>query len=285
MTETARPAEAPDEVPSSDSGTGVPVAPRPSATVILLRPTSTGFETFMLRRDGRSRFAADMSVFPGGVVHADDAAPELVRRCTGLSPEAAHARLVERGSEPPPSPDAAFALHIAALRELFEEAGVLLGSVGHGSEHVGMEGALDRLARERAGLQDGTLSLVELVTRDDIRLAPERLVYVAHWITPRILPRRFDTRFFVTEVPRGQEAVHCGVETTAGAWYSPADALDQFAAGTIKLMQPTEAVLRALAPFGSTDDALAWARTKPIRTVNPTRVADRWVLNVEGNAW
>ncbi len=98
-------------------------------------------------------------------------------------------------------------------------------------------------------------------------------------------PRRFDTRFFIAVVPRGQEAVHCGRETTAGAWLAPTVALEQFAAGTIKLMQPTEAVLRALAPFATTDEALAWARAKPIRTVNPTRVADQWALNVEGGRW
>ena len=144
---------------------------------------------------------------------------------------------------------------------------------------------LDRLAVARAGLQDGTLSLVELVTREDVRLAPERLVYFAHWITPRVLPRRFDTRFFITVVPRDQEAVHCGIETTAGAWLAPTVALERFAAGTIKLMQPTEAVLRALAPFASVDEALAWARAKPIRTVNPTRDADGWAMNVEGDRW
>ena len=239
----------------------------------------------MARRDSRSRFAADMSVFPGGAVQADDADPELVRRCPGLLPEAAHARLVERGSDPPPAPDAAFALHIAALRELFEEAGVLLGSIGHAGDTSPSPRVIDRLAEARAGLQDGTLSLVELVAREQVLLAPERLVYVAHWITPRVLPRRFDTRFFVAAVPPDQEAVHCGVETTAGAWYSPAGALEQFAAGAIKLMQPTEAVLRALAPFASADDVLAWACAKPIRTVNPTRVDDRWVLNVAGDRW
>ena len=285
MTDSARPAAAPDEIPTPDAGADTPVIPRPSATVVLLRATDAGFETFMLRRDGRSRFAADMSVFPGGAVHRDDAAPDLVRRCPGLAPEMALARLVERGSDPPPSADAAFALHVAALRELFEEAGVLLGSVGDPSEREPAPAVLDRLARARVGLQDGTLPLVELVAGEDVRLAPERLVYFAHWVTPRVLPRRFDTRFFVAVVPRDQEAVHCGVETTAGVWLSPAEALEQFAAGAIKLMQPTEAVLRALAPFATVDDALAWARSKPITTVNPTRQADRWVLNVEGNRW
>ena len=291
MTEIAQPAAAPDETPTAGTGTAAPVTPRPSATVVLLRSSDAGFETFLLRRDGSSRFAADMSVFPGGAVQADDADPDLARRCPGLTPAAAYARLVERGSDPPPTPDAAFALHVAALRELFEEAGVWLGALGEADEAddraTGAESpsVLDRLGQARVGLQDGTLSLVDLVARERIRPAPERLVYLAHWITPRVLPRRFDTRFFIAAVPREQEAVHCGVETTAGAWLSPADALDQFKAGTIKLMQPTEAVLRALVPFGSTADALAWARAKPIRTVNPTREADRWILNVEGDAW
>ena len=113
----------------------------------------------------------------------------------------------------------------------------------------------------------------------------EALVEYARWITPELVAIRFDTRFFVAAVPRDQEAVHCGVETTAGAWLAPTVALERFAAGTIKLMQPTEAVLRALAPFATVDEALGWARAKPIRTVNPTWDADRWVLNVEGDAW
>ena len=285
MTETAGSAEAPDEIPPAASDAAVPVTPRPSATVVLLRPTGAGFETFMLRRDARSRFAADMSVFPGGAVHADDADPELVRRCPGLPPSMAYAHLVERGSDPPPSPDAAFALHIAALRELFEEAGVLLGTIGAAQGKARDVAVLDRLSRARGGLQEGTLTLVDLVAREDVRLAPERLVYFAHWITPRVLPRRFDTRFFIAVVPPDQEAVHCGVETTAGAWLSPTDALAQARAGAIKLMQPTEEVLRALARCRTADDALAWARAKPIRTVNPTREADRWILNVEDDRW
>ena len=285
MTETPGPAEAQDEIPPASPGADAPVTPRPSATVVLLRPIGAGFETFMLRRDARSRFAADMSVFPGGAVHADDANPELVRRCQGMPPAAAYARLVERGSDPPPSPDAAFALHIAALRELFEEAGVLLGTVGAAQGKARDVAVIDRLAEARGGLQDGTLPLVELVTREDVRLAPERLVYFAHWITPRVLPRRFDTRFFIAVAPPDQEAVHCGVETTAGTWLSPTDALARARAGEIKLMQPTEEVLRALARCRTADDALAWARAKPIRTVNPTREADRWMLNVEGDRW
>ncbi len=284
MTNWARPTEAPDEVTVDGVDEAVAVA-RPASTVVLLRSTDAGFETFMLRRDSRSRFAADMSVFPGGAVQADDAGPELVRRAPGLSCEMAYARLVERGSDPPPSPEAAFALHVAALRELFEEAGVLLGSVAGVSPSAAAPVMLERLAVARLGLQDGTLALADLVAREDIRLAPERLVYFAHWITPRALPRRFDTCFFVAVVPPEQEAVHCGVETTAGAWLSPADALDRFAAGELKLMQPTEAILRALSAFASPEDAVDWARAKPIRTVNPTREADRWVLNVEGEAW
>ena len=277
---------APDEVPPADAGDGPPAPARPSSTVAILRPGAGGFETFMLRRDARSRFAADMWVFPGGALDPDDAHPELLRRSPGLDPDEAFRRLAERGGEAPESPASAFGLHLAALRELFEEAGVLLGTPredGPGAP-IG-EPAADEVAAGRAALEAGTLGFVELVRDLDLVLRPERLVYFAHWITPRILPRRFDTRFFAVELPSGQEAIHCGVETTDGAWMTPSAALGRAAAGEIKLMQPTEAVLRAFARSGSAEDAIVWAASKEIRSVHPTHGPAGWSLNVAGDAW
>jgi len=262
-----------------------PVPARQAATVVLLRPARTGVETFLLTRDGRSRFGAGMLVFPGGALDAADAGVALQGRTLGLSLASAFERLHARGCDAPPSPDMAFGLHVAALRELFEEAGVLLGTIGGHTPAAAPASTIERLARARADIQAGRISFAAVVEAADVLLVPERLVHFAHWITPLASPRRFDTRFFAVAVPAEQDAVHCGVETTAGAWMPARDALTRAAQGSLTLMRPTEAVLKALAHFDSVPDALDWARSKQIRTVTPLREAGVWALNVEGDAW
>jgi 8-oxo-dGTP pyrophosphatase MutT (NUDIX family) len=294
----------PSERPPAEAP-AAPVVARPSATVVLLRPAPSGVETFMLRRHAASGFAADMWVFPGGTLQPGDADPGVQAASPGLAPAAALARLGERGGEAPKDAEEAFGLHICALRELFEEAGVLLGRAvppsppvldgsdeparagaeARGAGAGGASGSLTAARSLRPALQAEHDSLAALVAREGIALAPERLIYFAHWVTPTSLPRRYDTRFFVATLPSDQEAVHCGVETTDGTWLAPADALARHARGDLALMQPTAAVLRALARFGTVDAALAWAGTKPVATVRPSWDGDRWALNVGPDAW
>jgi 8-oxo-dGTP pyrophosphatase MutT (NUDIX family) len=253
------------------------VVPRPAATAIVLRACDDGLETFMVRRDPRSRFAADAYVFPGGTLQPDDYLSDDLDRRLGLTETEAHQRFVERGGDAPSEPAMSLALHVAAARELFEEAGVLL--VGQDSRvlQVGSDDAvLSALEHDRADLQEGRAAFIPRMFEHDITIAIPDLVYFSHWITPAPSPRRYDTRFFICELPPGQVASHCGVETIDGAWITPARALERFESGEISLVSVTLEHLKRLAQFTTPAAALEYARAKPIRTVNPVRRGGDW---------
>lgn len=201
-----------------------------------------GIEVFMLRRTGRATFGAGMYVFPGGRVDDIDGAAAIEPFCQGLADANASAQLrLEVGG---------LAYWVASIRECFEEAGILLATKRDGS-------ALSLNAEDRHGVHDGTLSMVELCTRDDLVLELSTTQYVDHWITPMGENRRFDTRFFVTEAPAGQEGVHDDKETVDSLWVSPAAALTMMQAGELQMMPPTIANLTWLDQFGSAADVVA----------------------------
>jgi 8-oxo-dGTP pyrophosphatase MutT (NUDIX family) len=229
---------APDFDPST-----VPI--RPAATVMMVRDapaTNPGVEVFMLRRTAKAAFGAGMYVFPGGRVDDADHADEIAPFCEGLDDAAASAQLgVEHGG---------LAYWVASIRECFEEAGVLLAERRDGA-------ALDIADDDRHAVHDGTLSMVELCKRYDLVLDLSTTQYVDHWITPMGEKRRFDTRFFVTEAPAGQEGFHDDKETTDSLWVRPADALEMHAAGELTMMPPTIANLQRLAASATAADAVA----------------------------
>jgi 8-oxo-dGTP pyrophosphatase MutT (NUDIX family) len=254
------------------------VVPRPAATVIVMRACDDGLETFMVRRDPQARFAADAFVFPGGTVQDDDHVSDEVARRFGLTAVKAHRRLGERGGDAPAEPALSLALHLAAARELFEEAGVLLvnpASVARDTERD--TSTLAALEQDRADLQAGRASFADRMAERGLAIGLADLVYFSHWITPVPSPRRYDTRFFICELPHGQVATHCGVETVDGAWMTPMRAIERFEAGEISLVSVTLEHLRRLSQFSTPEAALAYARSKPIRTVNPRREAGVWV--------
>lgn len=273
---------------TADGRTGA-VRARPAATVILIRSGTSGeAEIFMVRRAAGSRFAPDAFVFPGGTVVSDDHDDRTRARTPCLSPVSAHARLLERGGEPPPSPECSYGLFVAGVRELFEEAGVLLAAHEHGGALGRPSVELERsLSTDRVALQAGQIGLAQVVERHTLVLAPEELIPFSHWVTPTASPRRFDTRFFVTALPIGQTALHCRVETTHGEWIRPADALERSARRELKLVFATAAHLARLAEHRSVDEVIVFARTKRIRTVHPIMVHSGlgWTPNVEGGLW
>lgn len=278
--------------PSADSAAGrpEPATPRPAATVIVVRDGDDGRpETFMVRRDPRARFAADAFVFPGGAVQDDDKVRGGEPPCSGLTRSEAHARLTVRGGDPPADPAESIGLHVAAVRELFEEAGILLARhVDGGSDGVLSQEACSVLAGLRPEIQRGRRQLGDVVAELGLELAPEELIYFSHWITPESSPRRFDTRFFMIEDRPGQTASHCGVETVDGAWITPAEALRRFEDGEITLVSVTVDHLRVLKNYASTADLLAFARTKRIRSVKARRdhrYRDGWDLGTGGAPW
>jgi 8-oxo-dGTP pyrophosphatase MutT (NUDIX family) len=230
-----QPAEQPDAVPA-----------RPAATVLLVRDDEpSGVEVFVLRRTANAVFAADMYVFPGGRVDDVDHAAELEPYCDGLDDATASARLgIDRGG---------LAYWVAAVRECFEEAGVLLAHRRDGGPLV-----IDEA--DRKAVHAGELSMEQLCKRDDLVLDLSQIRYIAHWVTPvGEGARRFDTRFFLAAAPHDQEGVHDDAELVHSMWVRPADAVARAEAGELLMMPPTIANLRFVSECPDADAALAIA--------------------------
>jgi 8-oxo-dGTP pyrophosphatase MutT (NUDIX family) len=200
-------------------------------------------EVFMLRRNLDSVWIAGASVFPGGAVDADDRHPRWEARCAGWDDDRA-TRALGR-------PDGGLGFFVAAVRETFEEAGVLLARDPDGTA---ADSRHRHLAAARAALNAGEHDFDRVVLDHDLVLATDELLPVSHWITPPGAPRRYDTWFFVAAAPEG-EYLHDDTELIASAWVRPADALAAAARGDIDLIFPTRKNIELLARF-TTADAL-----------------------------
>lgn len=233
-----------------------------AASVLLLRDGPDGLETFTVLRHTRSAAFAGMLVFPGGQVDPQDATPEIQACCADLVPAEAERRLA-----PLRPAERAMAQHLAAVRELFEEAGVLLAR--RGAAWVDTSRRAEQVAQVRAALHDGRIDFLEACRRLDVVPAPGALAFFAHWIPPLGIPKRFDTRFFVVPVPPGQEASHDGRETSAGEWLAPAEALDRYRRRETQLAPPTFMLLAELAGFADVAQAMATAASRRVVTVVP----------------
>jgi 8-oxo-dGTP pyrophosphatase MutT (NUDIX family) len=246
---------------------GEPVAPRPAATVVLLRPGPKGQEVLLTRRPSTMAFAAGMMVFPGGRVDPADADPRLMAR-SALGPVEAADRL---GGATDPA--LAAALHVAAVRELFEEAGVLLAD--------GPDSSVPTEAL-RLELLTGRLTFADVAERLDLRLRPDRLVPIARWVTPAAYPRRFDARFFAAELPPGAEATFVGDEVADHRWTTPRAALDAMAAREIEMWIPTSSTLQRLVELSTFADVAERLTVGPTR---PSRVQRLSADVVRSSSW
>lgn len=237
------------------------VEPRPSASVILVRDAPHGLETFMVRRHARSPVAPSAYVFPGGTVRPDDleAAPP--------DPESL-ARVLSERSDRPVDPMPAAAFYICAVRELFEEAGVLLvrDAAGRLLEVDATDQNLqERLESTRLTLQARDFSLASVLREWSWQPAFDLLVPFSHWVTPVVLAARFDTRFFVAQMPPRQAALHDTIETSEGVWLRP----ERVLGSDYHTVYATAQHLRRLAPHGAASDLLRFAGDKRIRCVRP----------------
>lgn len=229
---------------------------RPASTVVVLRDSSKGVELFLVRRNFSIAFMAGAHVFPGGRVDAADA--DIDAGWCDLPAPAVARRL----------PALAFA--VAALRELFEEAAVLLARTADGAfVRCDEAGTRERFARYRTAVHDGTMTLRAVVEAEGLRLALDAVQPFAHWVTPPIEVRRFDTWFFAAAVPQGQEPEHDRGESVDSGWFTPSEALDACRRRRINLPPPTWATLRELEPFDTVASALEWARTREIVARQP----------------
>ncbi len=237
---------------------------RLAATVILARDGEPGLEVFLVRRHERSHAFSNAHVFPGGTVRPDDFAGP------GVSASAVEA--LQGRADSRPDGDRAAALYRCAMRELFEEAGVLLTHVDS-ALHAGDAGFPDAPEQDldelRRSLQQGALTLDNVLVRLKTRPAFEHLVAFSQWVTPVALPARYDTWFFVAEMPSDQEALHCDVETTDGEWANPAVALEGATQGRFSVVYPTAMHLRRIAGCRTVAELRALAESKAIRRVQP----------------
>jgi len=238
-----------------DSG-AAPAPCRDAATVVLLRDRPTGPEVYLLRRVQAMAFAGGMHVFPGGSVDPADAEAHV--RWTG--PSAARWAEALGASEP-----LARALVCAAVRETFEESGVLLA--GPSEHELLADVSCDEWEAEREALEAREQSLSQLLERRGLVLRSDLLRPLAHWITPEVEPKRFDTRFFLAQLPAGQVCRDVGGEADDRVWVRPDQALEQ----RLAMLPPTVAVLQDL--LGAPDVAAALAAPRNLATVLPALVA------------
>jgi 8-oxo-dGTP pyrophosphatase MutT (NUDIX family) len=234
-----------------------------AATLIVLRDGSQGLEVLMLRRAEKANDQnSGASVFPGGVIDAHDRG--LHGFCNGLDDGAASERLGV--------PEGGLDYYAAAIRECFEEAGVLFATDGAGQIVALDKLPPDQLATMRHAAEQGTDALLSLCEQHGWKLATDRLAYFSHWLTPPGMPRRFDTRFFLAAMPEVQSVRPDGRETIEHMWLRPAEAVAP--ARGLKLMNVTRRILEGLAQFDSVAGLMAHAHgLKHIPRVMP-RLAD-----------
>jgi 8-oxo-dGTP pyrophosphatase MutT (NUDIX family) len=227
---------------------------RDAATVMLVRdaPDGSGLEVAMLRRNLKSDFVGGAYVFPGGAVDPDDRHVNLDAICAGRSDADASRQLgIERGG---------LAFWVAAIRECFEEAGVLLARHTDGEVITFIDPTFDaRFVEHRRAVDSGARRLVEICAEEHLELIVDDMYFFSHWITPEGASRRYDTRFFVARAPEGQVPLHDDREVIANLWIRPSDALARYRQGEFDLVFPTMRSLMALERFAGADDALAAA--------------------------
>ena len=239
----------------NDHPAAPPPAPaRAAASLLLGRDGANGPELFLLARSRASTFASGALVYPGGAVDDADRNPEL----------RAHAQGAE-GLE-----DDALSFRIAAIREAFEECGLLLARARGSSKLIGRE-RIDAIRLRFAGaLADHSLDMLEIAKGEDLVLACDHLVPFAHWITPETQPKRFDTHFFLAAAPPDQEARHDGHGSTDSVWIAPHALVEAADAGEWYVMFPTRLNAQKFGRSATVADAIAAAGKAPVVTVMPS---------------
>lgn len=236
--------------------------PRPAATLVVVRDSPGGIEVLLSRRAERGDHNSGAWVFPGGIVDPGDR--DSHAWCSGVDDAAASGRLG--------LPAQGLDFYIAAVRECFEESGLLFAT-RDGASLVRLDDAAGAtLGAWRGRIHRGEATVGDLCREFGLTLALDRLAYLSHWLTPLGRPKRFDTRFFIAAAPPAQVAAFDGTEMVEQIWLRPADALAR--AHELKLMTPTQKTLELVATQASVDGLLAWARApREVALIMP-RVAD-----------
>lgn len=248
--------------------------PLPASTVILLRDAPAGLEVLLVQRHKATAFMGGAFVFPGGKLDPADASDTVRARSTSLSEDALLASL---GPSETIDRATAHALYVAAARETFEEAGILLGATTASAEAI---------AHERVRLNAGT-PFSEILHTLDATLSLSRLVPLSRWVTPAVERKRFDARFFLCAVSQ-RDSERASIEqheTIASRWLAPREAVALHLAGTIDLPPPTLRTLELLGEHATAGDAIDAARREPPPLVRPAFHAPEsgWILALPGD--
>jgi 8-oxo-dGTP pyrophosphatase MutT (NUDIX family) len=234
----------------------VPAVPRLAATILILRDTPQGMEVLMVVRHHEVDFMSGALVFPGGKLAKGDEEPRVRARCSGVE---------NLSSEQ-------LASRVGAIREAFEESGILLARERGATALLGAARATQLAERYGQQLDSGAIGIADLLEAEDLVLACEQLVSFARWITPTFMPKRFDTYFYLAPAPAEQIAVHDGREMVEAQWIRPADALADQASGKRKIVAATLLNLRKLSRSSTVSAAIDAALARPIVTVTPELV-------------
>jgi 8-oxo-dGTP pyrophosphatase MutT (NUDIX family) len=219
-----------------------PATPLPASTVVLLRDGKNGLEVYLLQKSRSLEFAGGAFVFPGGSLEQEDKSPEWLSYFSKEKIKKLHEKITDIPQEKVVS------FYVAGMRELFEEAGILLAD--------NQPAEKERIKLRQSLLEGG--SFLNIAKKSGFQLLPEKLIYYAHWITPQVYPIRFSARFFLAESPQDQEPSPDGREMLQGIWISPQNALCE----NLPLMTPTAITLQELSHFQYTKEALAFGENR-----------------------
>ena len=241
-------------------GNQMAVTPQDAATIMLIRnaPSRKGIEVLMVQRSTESDFCPGVYVFPGGALETADYAQQIEEICSGLTLEQAQ-RIIEDA----PRPEKALGLFVAAIREVFEEVGIILAYRDGSLITLNTEDER-RFAAYRSQIHQGSLSFTDLIRQERLALATDQIFYFAHLITPPPSPIRFNTRFFVAPAPQHQNPLHDALETIDCRWINPQEALEGYKRREFPVILPTIRNLEALAGFPSVDTVISSARSRKV---------------------
>ncbi len=228
------------------------VVPRLAATILVCKDGPEGLETFMVVRHHKIDFASGALVFPGGKLADSDSHPEVRGFCDGAE-----------GLD-----DAELALQVAGIREVFEETGVLLARQRGDTALIPAE-RLAGLEHYREPLNTGELGILDFLKTEELVLACDCMHKFAHWITPPMMPKRFDTHFFIARAPEDHVGTHDGSESVDSVWITPERVIREAEEGKWTVIFPTRCNLMLLGQSGNVDDAIAASRARKIVTINP----------------
>jgi 8-oxo-dGTP pyrophosphatase MutT (NUDIX family) len=247
------------------------IAPaKPASTLMALRDSPEGIEVLMVKRNRAASFMGGVWVFPGGRVDEEDDGAVLRSHARGRTEQETSAQLgIDAGG---------LGFWISAVRELFEESGLLLATSLDGTP-IALEGDVgERFAAHRAAINRRERSFEEVVVAEELVLDLAAIHHVDHWITPEAEQKRFDTHFFIARAPEGQTPLHDEGETVAAEWVTPADALRRHRAGEIRIVLPTIRNLRILEEAGSVDELVARSSELSARPM----VMPRMIMEADG---